>query len=349
MTIHYTQQDEHFFPAATIDQLKADLDAAQLRERAALEQARLARESAAAYAERLQAAEARAADFQTMHDKALDEMDASNLHYSRELEKAEARTAELERTLESAIEREQASARRGLLAEREAAEWQAEAERLAMELRRLALLNEDIPDEMADNKFVFDIPVWLIRQVRVALYSAPDVTTVVTAIEWQAHAARLASLMQEAIANCETCRGKRDGCARCASFREALSAAPIVTDTISTSRGVVYDYDLAEARAHIARLAAILQRLTETLADNAIKREQREEKIQILWEESLSALSATPAESLARLKALEAGMLALKAYPGINATRQQFQDWQDEILAPVLAAVEAARTGKAKR
>jgi hypothetical protein len=43
---------------------------------------------------------------------------------------------------------------------------------------------------------------------------------------WQARAARLSALMQEAIDNCETRRGERDGCARCASFRIALSAAP---------------------------------------------------------------------------------------------------------------------------
>ena len=44
--------------------------------------------------------------------------------------------------------------------------------------------------------------------------------------ELEAHATRLAVLMQEATDNCETCRGETDGCARCASFRLAISTTP---------------------------------------------------------------------------------------------------------------------------
>ena len=51
--------------------------------------------------------------------------------FQKRAEAAEARAAELERTLEKAIEREMEAARRGLLAEREAAETQAHAARLA--------------------------------------------------------------------------------------------------------------------------------------------------------------------------------------------------------------------------
>jgi hypothetical protein len=102
-TIEYPPEQERFFSVA-------ELDAAKLREQAALEQARRARESLVAMTAQLQAAEL-----------VIESMNSGRIEHMlmEKLAKAEARAVELERTLEKAIEREQASARRGLLAERE--------------------------------------------------------------------------------------------------------------------------------------------------------------------------------------------------------------------------------------
>jgi len=175
---------------------RADLDAAILRERAALGQATIARQSLYEMGERAR--------------------------------KAEARTAELERELAELNERIEKNQQwqEAMLSQRDQArEKVAELERTA---HMLAGANFKLAKSEAVMKRERDearekVAEWQIV-ANAQLHKTIEMQT--QRDEARAHAARLAALMQEATANCETCRGEKDGCARCASFRVALSATP---------------------------------------------------------------------------------------------------------------------------
>ena len=187
--VTYPEAEEQIIIAQERGDLRARLEAAEVK---LVEQAEVVKQLSdglsVVNAQR-EAAEASAAETLLMLEEAA-QKHLSNLSRIAELEReliisrenhidanrrnidANIRAAELERELESAcvaFTTQQFQAVED--AKRERDEAQAQVRGLREALERLALLKEDIPDEMADNKFVFDVPVWLIRQVREDLAS----------------------------------------------------------------------------------------------------------------------------------------------------------------------------------
>ena len=77
----------------------------------------------------------------------------------------------------------------------------------------------------------------------------------------EAEAERLRALMQEAVDNCPTCMGEKNGCARCATFNDALQERLLVSD----ERAAVDLATLAAATAQVDELRAALEAAKKTI------------------------------------------------------------------------------------
>ena len=251
--VKYPPEHERFFPVA-------DLDAAKLREQAALEQARRARESAAAMTERLQAAEARAAELQAdilrLGSDSNNRVNNLGAEAHRRITELEARAAAFE--------------------------------------KRCGEFKADLTE--ARNNYA-------------------DV--IVKAVELSG----TAEFLKQQLELSETDAGgeRRD---------QALGDALV---------------EVAKWQAHAARLAAALRELSGACEDADAQEELPGSVDGSLLDSARAALSAAPAESLARLKALEEE----------HAELTEIENGKHTVLTGKLkqawAAVESARAGKAER